>query len=234
MSNLRWKEAQREQTSLLAPLERPLLGWLAGRMPRWVVPDQLTMLGLGAMSAAAVFYWLSATNLFWLHLVNLAMLLNWFGDSLDGSLARYRKQTRPRYGFYVDHITDACGTLMLILGLGASSYMRSEIAAGLLISYFMLSINSYLATHVFGTFQLSFWKFSPTELRVVIVLGNLALLVNPAAEVLGRWRLFDFGGAVAIALMAAVFVASVIENTKRLYRMEPPPPNAECGMRSAE
>ncbi len=223
MSNSEWREAQREQTSFLAPLERPALRWLAGKMPGWVVPDQLTMLGLASMTAAAVFYWLAAGNLWWLHLVNVALLLNWFGDSLDGSLARFRKQTRPRYGFYVDHITDACGTLLLIIGLGASSHMRLEIAAGLLISYFMLSINSYLATHVFGTFQLSFWKFSPTELRVVIALGNLALLMNPNAAVMGRWKLFDFGGAVGIALMVAVFLASVAENTKRLYRMEPPP-----------
>ena len=156
------------------------------------------------------------------------------GTAWTGAWRDTESRPVPRYGFYVDHITDACGTLLLIIGLGASSHMRIEIAAGLLISYFMLSINSYLATHVFGTFQLSFWKFSPTELRLVIGLGNLALLMNPDASVMGRWKLFDFGGAVGIALMVAVFLASVAENTRRLYRMEPPPGQCDCGMRIAE
>ena len=155
-------------------------------------------------------------------LVILCLAVNWFGDSLDGTLARVRNRQRPRYGFYVDHITDAFGTAFLLVGLGLSGFMSHSIAIGLLITYLLLSIQSYLATYALGTFQLSFWKFSPTELRLLLMVANVALLVRgPLAHLAGReFLLFDAGGTIGIAGMSLMLVWSTLRNTVELYRQE--------------
>ena len=149
------------------------------------------------------------------------LAVNWFGDSLDGTLARVRNRLRPRYGFYVDHISDAFGTTFLLMGLGLSGYMAERVALGLLIVFLMLSVQSYLATYALGTFQLSFWKFSPTELRLLLAIGNIALLFHPMAKLFGReYRLFDVGGVIGIAGMALMLIVSSIRNTRALYDAE--------------
>jgi phosphatidylglycerophosphate synthase len=155
-------------------------------------------------------------------LVILCLAINWFGDSLDGTLARVRNRQRPRYGFYVDHITDAFGTAFLLGGLALSSFMSPGVALALLIVYLLLSIQSYLATYALGTFQLSFWKFSPTELRLLLVAGNIALMARgPWARVAGRtFLLFDAGGAIGVVGMSIMLVASTLRNTRDLYRQE--------------
>jgi phosphatidylglycerophosphate synthase len=151
----------------------------------------------------------------------VALAVNWFGDSLDGTLARVRNRLRPRYGFYVDHITDAIGTFFLIGGLGLSGYMSPNIALGLLIAYFMLSIEVYLTTYTIGTFHLSFWSFGPTELRVLLCIGNIALFYRPEVTLLGRrFLLFDIGGAIGIAGMALMLVWSAVRHTRQLYEAE--------------
>ncbi len=142
-----FRDAQREQTSILAPLERAALYGFARRMPAWVNSDHLSILGLIGMIGAGACYALSKRNPLMLHLVNVFIFLNWFGDSLDGTLARYRDRQRPRYGFYVDHIIDTYGILFLLLGMALSGYMSQRVAGVLLISYFMLAINSYLAAY---------------------------------------------------------------------------------------
>jgi archaetidylinositol phosphate synthase len=217
-----FEEARREQTSLVAPIERRILAFLVPRLPRRINADHLTLLGLFSLAAAGVFYSLSGYSHWWLHMVNLALFLNWFGDSLDGNLARYRRQLRPRYGFYVDHVVDTSGTLLLVGGLVLSPYMTGWVGLCVLIAYYMLSINSYLATHVLGTFTLSFWKFSPTEMRLILAIGNLALLLRPMVKIAGnQFLLFDVGGVIAAALILVVFVVSAIVNTVRLYNLEP-------------
>ncbi len=217
-----FQESKREQTSLVAPVERWILAWLARRMPAWVNSDHLTGLGFIAFAGAGISYALTTSSPAWLHAVNACLFLNWFGDSLDGTLARYRNHLRPRYGFYVDHVADTAGSLMLVLGLAVSPYMSSGIALALLIAFFMLSINTYLATHALGIFRLSFWKFSPTEARLMLAIGNLVLLFHPTPTVGGdRYLLYDVGGAVAVVGMLAMFIASAVSNTVRLYRMEP-------------
>jgi len=149
------------------------------------------------------------------------LALNWFGDSLDGTLARVRNRQRPRYGFYVDHVVDMFGTFFLVSGLALSGYMSSSIAFGCLLAYFMLSIEVYLATYTIGTFHLSFWKFSPTELRILLAIGSLVLLWRPNAQILGYSApLFDVGGAIGIAGMALLLVIAVIRHTVHLYRAE--------------
>jgi phosphatidylglycerophosphate synthase len=190
-------------------------------MPARVTPDHLTILGLLAMFFAGVSYYLAQWNPIWLHAVNLWIVLNWFGDSLDGTLARFRKKQRPRYGFYVDHIIDCLGTLFLVVGLALSGYMSLTIGLGLLIAYFLVSIDSYLAAHTIGVFRISFFKFSPTELRILLIIGNLFLLYKPQVTILGKsLLLFDVGSLAAIVAMAGVFTFSVLRNTILLYRME--------------
>jgi len=217
-----FNDAHREQTSLLAPLERHALLWFAHRMPAWVNPDHLTLLGLVAMLGAGLCYWLASRNRYALLGVVVCLAANWFGDSLDGTLARVRKRQRPRYGFYVDHMVDAFGTGFLLGGLALSSYMSAGVALALLIIYLVLSIQSYLAAYSLGTFQLSFWKFSPTELRVLLAAGNVALFVRGGvARLMGHdFLLFDIGGVVGIAGMTAMLVLSTVRNTLTLYRAE--------------
>jgi len=213
--------AQREQTSVLAPLEQATLTGLAKRMPAWINSDHLTMLGFVAMFLAGVCYAASRWNPRMLLLVNVCLALNWFGDSLDGTLARYRNRQRPRYGFYVDHIIDTFGTLFLITGLAISGYMSERVAAFMLVVFLMLAINSYLAAHTLGIFKISHWKFGPTEIRLVLCIGNIYLLFHPFTHLFHReYLLFDVGGVVSIAGMSLMLVVSSIQNTYNLYQLE--------------
>src|SRR5712664_2677812 len=221
MSSNSFKDAKREQTSVLAPLERVALRVLARRMPACVNSDHLSLLGLVSMFLAGVGYALSRQNPLMLHLVNLFIFLNWFGDSLDGTLARYRDRQRPRYGFYVDHIIDTFGTMFLIFGLALSGYMTERVAAATLIVFLMLAINSYLAAYTLGIFKISQWKMGPTELRLLVIIGNIFLIYRPYARVFGhRYLLYDVGGGIAIVGMALVLVVSSIQNTHALYELE--------------
>jgi phosphatidylglycerophosphate synthase len=221
VNNSSFKDATREQTSVLAPLERAALRGLARRMPAWINSDHLSLLGLVAMFLAGVFYAASGRNPMFLHLVNLCIFLNWFGDSLDGTLARYRDRQRPRYGFYVDHIIDTFGTMFLIFGLAVSGYMTERVAAAVLVVFLMLAINSYLAAYALGIFKISHGKLGPTEIRLVLIVGNLALLYTAHTRLFGhRFLLFDVGGAVSIVVMATMLVYSSIKNTHTLYDLE--------------
>jgi archaetidylinositol phosphate synthase len=219
-----FQEASRAQMSLLAPLEKKSLIWLARHAPRWINSDHLTLLGLASLAGAGLSYWYASVNTAGLLLVIVFLVLNWLGDSLDGTLARVRNQQRPRYGFYVDHVVDAFGTFFLLGGLALSGYMSERIAIGLLIVYFMLSIEVYLATYTLGTFHLSFWKFSPTELRILLMIGNIALFYRPVVKLFGNsYLLFDVGGAIGIFGMALMLITAVAKHTAALYRAEPIP-----------
>jgi archaetidylinositol phosphate synthase len=216
-----FKEADRAQVSLLAPLEKRCLIWLAHHTPPAINSDHLTILGLLALLGTGLSYWWASTNRLGLFLAIGFLMFNWLGDSLDGTLARVRNRQRPRYGFYVDHVVDAFGTFFLLAGLGLSGYMSPPIAAGLLIAYFMLSIEVYLATYTIGTFHLSFWKFSPTELRILLMIGNIALVYKPVVGILGtRYRLFDVGGLVGIIGISLMLIVAVVRHTILLYRAE--------------
>jgi len=211
----------RVQESWLAVLEKRALLWLAARTPERIGPDHLTVLGLAAQISAGVCYALAAWNRYALLGVTACLALNWLGDSLDGTLARVRQRLRPRYGFYVDHMVDTFGAVALMGGLALSGYMHPWIAAGLLVAFLMLSIQSYLATHALGEFRISFWRFGPTELRILLAVGNLALFWKPAVNLLGdRYRLFDVGGVIGLAGMGAMVVVFTLQNTMRLYREE--------------
>ncbi len=206
---------------MLAKVEKKTLIWLAHRLPAWVNSDHLTLLGFIAMFAAGLGYWAASYDRRALLVVIAALAVNWFGDSLDGTLARVRNRLRPRYGFYVDHITDAIGTFFLMGGLALSGYMTPYIALGLLIAYLLLSIEVYLTTYTIGSFHLSFWSFGPTELRLLLCIGNLALFRWPVVTLAGQhYRLFDVGGAVGICGMGAMLVWAAVRHTRELYNAE--------------
>jgi archaetidylinositol phosphate synthase len=211
----------RVQESWLAMPEKRALIWLAEGTPEAIGPDHLTALGLAAQIGAGVCYALASVNRYALLGVIVCLAVNWLGDSLDGTLARVRQRQRPRYGFYVDHMVDSFGALALMGGLALSGYMHPWIAIGLLIAFLMLSIQSYLATHALGEFRISFWRFGPTELRLLLAVGSLALLWKPMARLFGHvYRLFDVGGAIGLAGMAVMLVFFTLQNTVRLYREE--------------
>ena len=214
-----FRQATRVHGSFLATAEKRALVWIAERMPAWVKADHLTILGFAAQIATGVYYALAAMDRRMLLAAVIFLAVNWFGDSLDGTLARVRQQQRPRYGFYVDHIVDSFGGLALMSGLAVSGYMHLYIAIGLLVAFLMLSIQSYLATYTLGEFQLSFWCFGPTELRILLSVGNVALLFRPMI-IHGHYRLFDVGGAVGLLGMTAMLIFFTVRNTRRLYAEE--------------
>jgi archaetidylinositol phosphate synthase len=214
-----FRNATRLQDSLTSKIEKRLLIWMAERTPSWINSDHLTLLGFMAQVMAGASYALARWNRYWLLATIGFLALNWLGDSLDGTLARMRQQLRPRYGFYVDHIVDSFGGLALMAGLGLSGYMHPYIAVGLLVAFLLLSIQSYLATYTLGEFQLSFWNFGPTELRILLAVGNIALLYRPMIFH-GYYRLFDVGGLVGLIGMFAMLIFFTLRNTRRLYLQE--------------
>ena len=214
-----FRQAARVHGSLLASVEKRALVWMAERMPSWVNSDHLTVLGLAAQIMAGVCYALARSDRSMLLAAIVCLAVNWFGDSLDGTLARVRQRQRPRYGFYVDHMIDSIGATAMMGGLALSGYMHPAIAVGLLIAFLLLSIQSYLATYALGQFHLSFWRFGPTELRVLLAVGNLALF-RWAWVIHGRYRLFDIGGAIGLVGMVVMLTFFSLENTIRLYREE--------------
>ena len=214
-----FRNATRVHQALSASVEKRLLVWMAERTPSWIGPDHLTLLGLAAQGMAGVCYALSRWNRYALLGVIVCLAVNWLGDSLDGTLARVRNRQRPRYGFYVDHMVDSFGALALMGGLALSGYMHPLIAIGLLIGFLLLSIQSYLATYTLGEFHLSHWAFGPTELRILLAVGNLALLRWPVV-LRAHYRLFDIGGAIGLAGMLLMLVAFTARNTRRLYLEE--------------
>jgi archaetidylinositol phosphate synthase len=212
----------REYGGLLAVPEKKALLWLAERTPRWINSDHLTILGFAAMILAGTCYWAARWNKLCLLIVVASLALNWFGDSLDGTLARFRNCQRPRYGYYVDHVIDLLGTAALLGGLAFSGYMNPLIAFGLLSAFALVEAEVFLATHVQQIFRLSCFHIGPTELRIVLSIGTLYLLKNPWVYIGGKgpFQLFDVGGIVSIAGLFTALMYSAFRNTISLYRTE--------------
>lgn len=223
-AQLAFQSARRINQSLTAAIEKRALQWMALRAPTWLTSDQLTLLGLASQIAAGLCYALARYNRLALLLVILCIALNWLGDSLDGTLARVRNQQRPRYGFYVDHMVDIFGSLALMSGLACSGFLHWQTAIAMLIAFLLLSSESYLATYTLSCFSLSQGPFGPTEIRLLLIAGNLALLRTPYATIFGhKLLLFDVGGAIAAAAMFAMAIAVTLRHTAQLYRQEPLP-----------
>ena len=213
----------RQHNSILAATEKRALIWIAERLPRWINPDHLSALGLASMAGAGASFWVAQSDpVAGASLVVLCLLLNWFGDSLDGTVARVRNQQRPRYGYYVDHVIDLAGTALLFGGLAVSGFMSPAIAAVVVAAFFLVSAETYLATHARGVFNMAFAGVGPTELRILLAAGALALINTPRVSPfgIGPFLLWDIGGVVGAIGMAAAFVISSGRNVRALYLEE--------------
>lgn len=218
-------EHDRQSAYATARFEKWALPCLARSLPSWVVPDHLTVVGI--ISATAVFGCYLATNVHpgWFWVASAWLVVHWFGDSLDGTLARVRKSERPRYGYYIDHITDAYSTVIVCLGLGLTSVMHFGVGVALALVYLVMSINVYLETHVYKQFQFGYGRLGPTEGRILLILLNtVAALFGPisVAGLDARLTLFDLIGAVGGMLMGVLLLARVVSNLRRLGRLDPP------------
>jgi archaetidylinositol phosphate synthase len=213
----------REHGSALAAVEKRVLIWMAERLPRWVTSDHLTGLGAVAMAGTGAAFAAAARAPEALALVPVCLAVNWFGDSLDGTVARVRRTERPRYGFYLDHVVDLVNTTVLFAGMALSGLIAPWIAASLLVGYLLLSAESFLATHTLGVFRISFAGFGPTELRILLSIGALVATAKPmvAPFGLGPFYLFDVGGLIGAAGMLTVFFLSAARNAAALSRAEP-------------
>jgi phosphatidylglycerophosphate synthase len=218
---LSFAPARRIQESWVAGVEKKALLWLAARTPAWINSDHLTLLGFAGNLLAGVCYALARWEPMMLLGAAGCLAVNWLGDSLDGTLARARNRQRPRYGFYVDHIIDTFSAFFLMGGLALSGYVHPAVAMGMLVAFLMLSVEVYLASYTLKTFRLSYAKFGPTEIRILLAIGSMALLFRPVTHILGRpYLLFDVGGVIAIAGMAGMLLVSAIRHTVQLYREE--------------
>ena len=221
------KKHQRVNQTLTAPLERPALQWLAAHSPSWITPDVLTSLGVVGSVMCFLGYWLAGRDVMWLWLVNLGFLVNWYGDSLDGTLARYRKIERPKFGFYIDHTVDAVSEFLTIIGIGMSPYLRIDIAAFALIGYLLMSVHVYVRTAVDGVFKISYGTLGPTEMRLIIVAVNLAILIaedwflTPLLRdlpLLGDLLPFDLVGIGLAVALSTVFLVTSLKHAAVLAR----------------
>ncbi|MFC0206104.1 CDP-alcohol phosphatidyltransferase family protein [Novosphingobium soli] len=212
----------RIQRNVLAIGERRLLNWLCAHMPAWVKPDQLTALGM--VGAALIFagYATSLLDEDWLWLCIPGYLLHWFGDSMDGSLARYRHIERPRYGYFLDHSCDGIATFLILLGIGLSPYVRLEVALIAMIGYLLLCMHAFLAVRVLGEMRLSYLNAGPTELRLVLITLTFAMLVlGDKQRDMEAMTGFDwFVGGVGLVLIA-LFLVQTARSVRKLARIEP-------------
>ncbi|HVN54525.1 MAG TPA: CDP-alcohol phosphatidyltransferase family protein [Anaerolineaceae bacterium] len=220
-------EPKRVNDIWLGNLEQRALQWMVRRLPAWVTPD--TMTAIGFLGAVIIFtgYVLSATHPGFLWLSSLGYVINWYGDSLDGTLARYRKIERPRYGFFVDHIIDSLVVVGIFLGLGLSSYVSLQIASLALICYLLLTVYIFLSTSVNGVFRISFGHFGPTEFRLIAILANTVMFFagHPTLSLpFGTFALFDIAIAIVGAILFGIYLYSSIAQSIELARLEKPMP----------
>jgi archaetidylinositol phosphate synthase len=207
--------------AITAGAEKRLLVWIAERLPEAINSDHLTFAGAVALLGVGAGYWAGGSALL---LVIPLLVVNWLGDSLDGTLARVRHRERPRYGYYVDHVIDLFGTAVLIGGMALSGLMTAHVALALLAAYFLVSAETFLATHTVHVFRLSFAAIGPTELRILLAIGAVAVFLHPFSDIGGqRYLLLDVSGVIAVAGLVAVFLLSSLRNTRALYRAEPLP-----------
>ena len=223
MAAMTFQNATRMMGGVTANVERRILVWIAPRLPRVVHSDHLTALAVTAMALAGAAYWLAATYVWALWLVNVAVAVNWFGDSLDGTLARVRQQQRPRFGFYIDHVVDAAGTVFLVGGMALSGYLTPLLALGVIVAYFLLMIEVYLATYCLCEFRMSVFRVGATELRLLLMLGNAAtVLLHPSPDTRAFGidaQLFDFAAIPIIAGLTLAFIRSTIQHSRSLLAL---------------
>jgi archaetidylinositol phosphate synthase len=214
---------KRTNDIFFGPLERPALKWLAAHMPAWMTPDILT--GIGVFGGLVIFvsYYLTRYSPLFLWLASLGFVINWFGDSLDGTLARYRDIQRPRYGFFIDHMVDAVMEVMIVLGLGLTPYVRFDLAALALVGYLLLSVMVYIQQIVTNEFRISYGKLGPTEVRVIIITANTLIFFfgNPQVKWFsGRFTTYDLIVMAVVLIMTVIFLVNMIVKGRELSRQD--------------
>ena len=227
--------AEREESFLLAVPEKRLLRWLAGRLPRWILPDDMTAIGVVAALAVAVAYQLSNDGNGWLWAASALLVVQWIGDSLDGTLARVRGIERPTYGYYLDHLVDAIATAAIGIGLGLSPFMLLSVGTLIVVAYLILSINVYLESFAFSRFSIGYGKIGPTEIRLILIALNTLLaldLVGLDFHLAGLdLTVFDLVGLAIAATMIALLLARSSRNLRELAEREPAAPRSGSDLR---
>ena len=226
------KQSQRIQTSLLNAAEKKALVWLADRQPRWMTSNGLTIIGIFGSLMIFAGYVLTNLRIEWLWLASAGFLVNWYGDSLDGTLAHVRGTQRPLYGYYLDHTVDALNELLMFFGIGLSVLCNIWIALTGFIFYLLLTLNVSMNAHLKSEFKLTYAKLGPTELRIIMVIINtLFILVKPLAAYTSEHfffgysvhlTLFDYVAAVLVATLIIVYVVSVFTDLAEYARLDPP------------
>lgn len=225
------KPHRRINLILLGPLERRILPWMANRLPSWITPDHMTYLGRYSAVMVGLAYWLTTFSYDWLWLASAGLLLNWVGDSLDGTLARVRHIERERYGFFVDHYSDTVAVSFICLGMGFSPIMDVRIALALMIAYFAMMTLVYLVTLSRDVFKISFAGVGPTEVRIVIIVCNTIVFFtnNPPLTINGlSLTLFDWMGIGVTAIFVGTYLVSAEVERRKLNKLDPPPVNAKA------
>ncbi len=219
--------AEREESFLLAAPEKRFLRWLAGKMPRWILPDDMTALGVLAAFGVAAAYQLSNESLAWLWMASGLLVLQWVGDSLDGTLARVRGIERPTYGYYLDHLVDAIATAAIGIGLGLSPFMLLSVGTLIVVAYLILSINVYLESFAFNRFSIGYGRIGPTEIRLILIALNTALALKLGLDfrLVGLdLTVFDVVGLAIATVMLVLLVGRSVTNLRELARKEPSAP----------
>lgn len=226
-------DAVRIQTSILNALEKKVLVWLAERQPRWMTSDILTYIGTFGAVVIAAGYILSAWNINFLWLSSLGFVINWYGDSLDGTLARVRKTQRPVYGYYIDHTVDCINEFIMFIGIGLSGLMHFSLAMVILAVYFMLTINVSINAHLKKEFRLTYAKLGPTEFRILAIIANTVLaLVRPISEFALTFFIFgreftlaslDIVGIVVLLVLAVIYLTTIVRDGRGYAEMDPMP-----------
>ncbi|MCR5276520.1 MAG: CDP-alcohol phosphatidyltransferase family protein [Bacteroidales bacterium] len=231
------KKAARIQTSILNGPEKKVLVWLAKRQPKWVNSDMLTWIGMIGAILIAAGYSLSTLDYRWIWLSSLGLFVNWYGDSLDGTLARVRNTPRPIYGYYIDHTVDGFNETLMFLGLGLSPYLNLYLALAMLVAYLQLTLNVSMNAHLRSEFRLTYAGLGPTEFRVAaVILNTLLIFVKPWREfeqvitVLGKTvylHTFDYPGLVILAFLSLTLIRTVIRDAAYYAKIDPMPRHSE-------
>lgn len=226
-------DAVRIQTSFLNAAEKKILVWLAVRQPKWMTSDILTLIGTVGSLIAAAGYVLSARNISFLWLSSLGFVINWYGDSLDGTLARVRNRQRPVYGYYIDHTVDCISEILIFTGIGLSGLMHFGLAMLILALYFMLTINVSINAHLKKEFKLTYAKMGPTEFRLIAILVNtLFATVKPLSEfsrtyeLFGRdivFKTFDYAGVAVLVILSVIYLVTIFKDAAEYARRDPMP-----------
>lgn len=221
------KQSQRIQTSIINGVEKRVLVWLAERQPRWVTSDMLTLMGVVGAFLTGLGFYLTHYDINWLWLSSAGLIINWYGDSLDGTLARVRNCQRPLYGYYIDHTVDCINEAFMFIGAGLSPLVDIDLALYVFVLYLFMTINVSINAHLNSEFRLTYAKLGPTEFRLIIVIANTVLILFPRLVTYtltlgGRaYTTLDLVAIAIIVLLAVIYLATIIADARHYAAIDP-------------